>query len=78
MNKDSDLDKAYNLKYNMLHLDNEIYSNREDMVEYIILTNEELREIKRKTLERMKEYNNNIKSYAGFSDEDIKKLERNF
>jgi len=76
MSSDKDLDTAFNLKYNMIFLDQEIYWNRDDMVEYLILTDEELKEIKKKTLRRMKMYNKKIKSYAGFSKEDIHKLEK--
>jgi len=76
-NKDDDLDKAWNLKYNMIFLDGELYSFKDNITTYFILTDEELKEIKRKTLKRMKMYNKKIKSYAGFSEEDIKKLENN-
>jgi len=75
MEDDEAKDKAFNLKYNMVFLDEELYWNKDNITTYFILTDEELTAIKKNTLRRMKYYNKSIKTYAGFSEEDIEKLE---
>ena len=75
MEDDEAKDKAFNLKYNMVFLDEELYWNKDNITTYFILTDEELTAIKKNTLRRMKYYNKSVKTYAGFSEEDIEKLE---
>jgi len=63
-------EKAWDKKYTMLHLENEIYYFKEDMTTFIIVTSDELKEIKQKTAERMKELGK-----EKWTPEDFKKLE---
>lgn len=74
--KEEKFETNWDAKFIMLHLDKDIYYHREDMTTFILVSKSELKEIKKKTLERMLSYNRNIKSKCGFTDEDIEKLRK--
>jgi len=69
----SDKEKKYDAEHTWLHLDPELYYDRGWITSFLILTNDQLKQVKKWTAHNMKKYEVEVRA-GGFSDEDYKRL----